>query len=92
MAPAITSTTTLWLPGLRITPTRSSTKTRPRKPPRNLWFVELVTYQYLMPTRYTLDVDLKDDINVTALKETKKRFKEMFKTGKNRWFFTKLMF
>ncbi|KAI9070494.1 hypothetical protein K1719_047543 [Acacia pycnantha] len=65
-------------------------------------FVKLVNYQHLMPTRYTLDVDLKDvvtidspqskDKKVTALKETKKRFEERFKTGKNRWFFTKLRF
>ncbi|KAK8941088.1 Eukaryotic translation initiation factor 6-2 [Platanthera zijinensis] len=50
-----------------------------------------------MPTRYTLDVDLKDvvtveslqsrDKKVTALKETKARFEERFKSGKNRWFF-----
>ncbi|XP_070673765.1 probable UDP-arabinose 4-epimerase 2 isoform X2 [Malus domestica] len=65
-------------------------------------FVKLVNYQHLMPTRYTLDVDLKDVVNVeslqtkdkkvTALKEVKKRFEERFKTGKNRWFFTKLRF
>jgi large subunit ribosomal protein L27e len=65
-------------------------------------FVKLVNYQHLMPTRYTLDVDLKEvvtgdvlqskDKKVTALKEAKKRFEERFKTGKNRWFFTKLRF
>ncbi|PKI62337.1 60S ribosomal protein L27-2 [Punica granatum] len=65
-------------------------------------FVKLVNYRHLMPTRYTLDVDLKDivtadclqskDKRVTASKETKKRFEERFKTGKNRWFFTKLRF
>ncbi|XP_027345981.1 60S ribosomal protein L27 [Abrus precatorius] len=65
-------------------------------------FMKLVNYQHLMPTRYTLDVDLKDavtpdalaskDKKVTALKETKKRLEERFKTGKNRWFFTKLRF
>ncbi|KAG4999656.1 hypothetical protein AAZX31_08G084600 [Glycine max] len=65
-------------------------------------FVKLVNYQHLMPTRYTFDVDLKDavtpdvlgtkDKKVTALKETKKRLEERFKTGKNRWFFTKLRF
>lgn len=65
-------------------------------------FVKLVNYQHLMPTRYTLDVDLKEvvtidalqskDKKVTALKETKKKFEERFKTGKNRWFFTKLRF
>ncbi|MQL86492.1 hypothetical protein Taro_019024 [Colocasia esculenta] len=57
-------------------------------------FVKLVNYNHIMPTRYTLDVDLKDvvtpdvlqskDKKVTACKETKARFEERFKTGKNR--------
>ncbi|XP_024030015.1 60S ribosomal protein L27 [Morus notabilis] len=64
-------------------------------------FVKLVNYQHLMPTRYTLDVDLKDICQhstlqskdkVTALKETKKCLEERFKTDKNMWFFTKLRF
>lgn len=65
-------------------------------------FIKLVNYNHIMPTRYTLDVDLKDvvtvdalhsrDSKVTAAKETKARFEERFKTGKNRWFFTKLRF
>ncbi|CAA6672993.1 unnamed protein product [Spirodela intermedia] len=65
-------------------------------------FVKLVNYNHIMPTRYTLDVDLKDivtadslqsrDKKVTACKETKSRFEERFKTGKNRWFFSKLRF
>uniref|UniRef100_A0A803N9H3 CCHC-type domain-containing protein n=1 Tax=Chenopodium quinoa TaxID=63459 RepID=A0A803N9H3_CHEQI len=63
-------------------------------------FVKVVNYNHIMPTRYTLDVDLKDvvsaevlqskDKKVTAAKETKARFEERFKTGKNRWFFSKL--
>ncbi|KAM7278671.1 hypothetical protein ACFE04_005805 [Oxalis oulophora] len=65
-------------------------------------FVKLVNYQHLMPTRYTLDVDLKEVVTsdvlatkekkVSAMKETKSRFEQRFKTGKNRWFFTKLRF
>ena len=65
-------------------------------------FIKLVNFQHLMPTRYTLDVDLKDvvavdslqskDKKVNAAKETKKKLEERFKTGKNRWFFTKLRF
>ncbi|KAG6422979.1 hypothetical protein SASPL_113362 [Salvia splendens] len=65
-------------------------------------FIKLVNYNHIMPTRYTLDVDLKDvvtadcllskDKKVTAAKETKARFEERFKTGKNRWFFTKLRY
>ncbi|CAI9784914.1 unnamed protein product [Fraxinus pennsylvanica] len=63
---------------------------------------KLVNYNHIMPTRYTLDVDLKDivsieslqsrDKKVTAAKEAKAGFEERFKTGKNRWFFTKLRF
>ncbi|CAN6439082.1 unnamed protein product [Victoria cruziana] len=65
-------------------------------------FVKLVNYNHIMPTRYTLDVDLKDvvtldalqshDKKVAAAKEAKARFEERFKSGKNRWFFTKLRF
>ena len=65
-------------------------------------FVKLVNYTHLMPTRYSLDVDLKDvvtvdalqsrDKKVTASKETKARFEDRFKSGKNRWFFSKLRF
>ncbi|PHT92338.1 60S ribosomal protein L27 [Capsicum annuum] len=53
-----------------------------------------------MSTRYTLDMDLKDVVNVdvlstkdkkvTAAKETKARFEERFMIEKNWWFFTKL--
>ncbi|KAJ1419995.1 Ribosomal protein L27e [Sesbania bispinosa] len=38
------------------------------------------------------DVLHSKDKKVAALKETKKRFEDRFKTGKNRWFFTKLRF
>ncbi|KAK8967894.1 60S ribosomal protein L27-3 [Platanthera guangdongensis] len=65
-------------------------------------FLKLVNYTHIMPTRYTLDVDLKDvvtldslqsrDKKITASKETKERFQDRFKSGKNRWFFTKLRF
>ncbi|KAJ4972017.1 hypothetical protein NE237_005116 [Protea cynaroides] len=63
-------------------------------------FIKLVKYNHIMPTRYTLDVNLKEvvsvdslqsrDKKVTVAKETKARLEERFKTGKNRWFFTKL--
>ncbi|XP_031488404.1 60S ribosomal protein L27-2 [Nymphaea colorata] len=65
-------------------------------------FMKLVNYNHIMPTRYTLDVDLKDvvtldalqsrDKKITAAKEAKSRLEERFKSGKNRWFFTKLRF
>ncbi|MQL92301.1 hypothetical protein Taro_024915 [Colocasia esculenta] len=60
-------------------------------------FLKLVNYNHIMPTPY---IDLKDmvtpdilqskDKKVTACKEAKARIEERFKTGKNRWFFTKL--
>ncbi|XP_050367335.1 60S ribosomal protein L27-3-like [Argentina anserina] len=65
-------------------------------------FIKLVNYQHVMPTRYSLDVDLKEvvsvdalqsrDKKVTAAKEIKARLEERFKSGKNRWFFSKLRF
>ncbi|EEF30023.1 60S ribosomal protein L27 [Ricinus communis] len=65
-------------------------------------FMKVVDYSHSMPTGYTLDVDLKDvvtpdalvsrDMKVTAAKEIKRRFEEIFKSGKNKWFFSKLRF
>ncbi|XP_027771947.1 60S ribosomal protein L27-like [Solanum pennellii] len=62
-------------------------------------FIKLVNYNHIMPTCYTLDVDLKDVFNaddiqaldkkVTGAKEAKARLEERLKTGKNRWFFTR---
>jgi large subunit ribosomal protein L27e len=55
-----------------------------------------------MPTRYSIDVELKGVVSpdvlddstkkIAAQKESKKLFEERFKTGKNRWFFTRLAF
>lgn len=54
-------------------------------------FVKLIDYQHLLPTRYTLDDDLKaivstdvlqeKDKKITTLKETNKCLEERFKTG-----------
>ncbi|KAE8722734.1 60S ribosomal protein L27 [Hibiscus syriacus] len=65
-------------------------------------FVKLVNYQDVMPTHYTLDVDLKDVVSVDSLQSNEKKvsackaamakLEERFETGKNRWFFTKLRF
>eukprot|EP00270_Netrium_digitus_P019390 TRINITY_DN763_c0_g1_i1.p1 TRINITY_DN763_c0_g1~~TRINITY_DN763_c0_g1_i1.p1 ORF type:complete len:136 (+),score=32.62 TRINITY_DN763_c0_g1_i1:132-539(+) len=65
-------------------------------------FVKLVNYNHIMPTRYQLDVDLKSVVTLDKLesaakrlearKETKKILEDRFKTGKNRWFFSKLRF
>jgi large subunit ribosomal protein L27e len=80
---------------------RSSQKTQARR--SNLkTFIKVVNYQHLLPTRYTLDVELKGVVaadvldnntkKVEANKEAKKLLEEKFKSGKNRWFFTKLRF
>ncbi|KAE8778144.1 60S ribosomal protein L27-3 [Hordeum vulgare] len=65
-------------------------------------FLKLVNFTHLMPTRYTLDVDLKEvvsgapdslttkDKKLTAANSAKAKIEDRFKTGKNKWFFTKL--
>merc|ERR1712037_239421 len=80
---------------------RISEKTREKRMKMKT-FVKLVNYNHLMPTRYSLDVDLKASItpdvveNATKRKgasiEARKVFEEKFKTGKSKWFFSKLRF
>nr|CAH7724899.1 unnamed protein product [Callosobruchus chinensis] len=65
-------------------------------------FVKVLNYNHLMPTRYS--VDLTSDLKVTPkeLKDPMKRkkvrfqtrvkFEERYKLGKNKWFFQKLRF
>ncbi|KAE8795277.1 60S ribosomal protein L27-3 [Hordeum vulgare] len=65
-------------------------------------FLKLVNFTHLMPTRYTLNVDLKGvvydapdslttkDKKITTAKSAKAKLEERFKTGKNKWFFGKL--
>lgn len=65
-------------------------------------FIKTVNYQHMMPTRYQLEVDLKNVVTSDCIdnsskreeagKEAKKLLEEKFKSGKNRWFFTKLRF
>lgn len=67
-------------------------------------FVKVINYNHIMPTRYALDVDLKTIVTtdtvgpknatkrVEACKSAKQVLEERFKTGKNRWFFSKLRF
>lgn len=66
-------------------------------------FVKVVNYNHIMPTRYSVDVQLdKSIINKDVLKdvgmkrkariEVKTKFEERYKTGKNKWFFQKLRF
>ncbi|CAA0815512.1 60S ribosomal protein L27-1 [Striga hermonthica] len=46
----------------------------------------------LVPDIVTADALVSRDKKVTACKDIKARFEERFKTGKNRWFFSKLRF
>merc|ERR1711872_575324 len=66
-------------------------------------FVRVLNYNHLMPTRYSVDVNLdKALVNKDAFRdpaqrrkarqEVKVKFEERYKTGKNRWFFQKLKF
>ncbi|XP_046342303.1 60S ribosomal protein L27 [Haliotis rubra] len=66
-------------------------------------FIKVYNYNHLMPTRYSVDVNLekslvnKDAFRDPGLKrkarrEVKAKFEERYKTGKNRWFFQKLRF
>jgi large subunit ribosomal protein L27e len=65
-------------------------------------FVKVVNFNHMMPTRYNLDIELKQVVNVdsfkdpserlTARKAVKKLFEERYNSGKNKWFFQKLRF
>merc|ERR1712170_314754 len=61
-------------------------------------FVKVVNFNHLMPTRYSVDVNLdkslvnKDAFRDPALRrkarrEAKMKFEEKYKLGKNKWFF-----
>lgn len=82
--------------------TRKSSEAKQAKASKLRAFVKVVNYTHVMPTRYTLDVDLKGAVGADATESSAKRadarkaakelLEEKFKTGKNRWFFTKLRF
>ncbi|MFH4984707.1 hypothetical protein AB6A40_011416 [Gnathostoma spinigerum] len=66
-------------------------------------FVKVVSYSNILPTRYSVDVTLdKNIVNKASLKkpgtkrlaakEVRQKFEERYKSGKSRWFFTKLRF
>jgi len=67
-------------------------------------FVKVINYSHIMPTRYGLDLDLKSVVTSetvyndnaskrpTVRRKVKKLFEERYKSGKNKWFFTKLRF
>ena len=66
-------------------------------------FLKVINYSHLLPTRLSLDVEFdKNAVNKDSLKEPKskksatkvikKEFETRYKSGKNKWFFTKLRF
>ena len=66
-------------------------------------FFKVYNYNHLLPTRYSVDVELdkkivnKDSFKSPATRrkarqEIKMKFEERYKSGKNRWFFQKLRF
>ncbi len=65
-------------------------------------FIKLLNYNHLMPTRYNFDVDFKGAVTLDALKDSKKKKEvrkeikavlgEKYKSGQNKWFFSKLRF
>lgn len=82
--------------------TKKQTKVKQARRSSLKTFTKVVNYQHMMPTRYTLDADLKNVITSDSLENSTKRteankeakaiLEEKFKSGKNRWFFTKLRF
>ncbi|KAK6729304.1 hypothetical protein RB195_006386 [Necator americanus] len=83
--------------------TKSMGKKKQEKRNKLKPFVKVVSYSHLLPTRYSVDVGFdKANINKESLKipkkkrcalaEIKSKFEERYKTGKNKWFFTKLRF
>jgi hypothetical protein len=104
-APAAANTLSALAALCRLPPLQLVSPPLPRvciPPPRLQTFIKLVNYQHIMPTRYTLEVELKGVVTpdcvdnsskkVEANKEVKALLEDKFKSGKNRWFFTKLRF
>ena len=86
---------------LRVTRRMSQKKIAHRSKVKS--FIRVVNYNHLMPTRYLLDITVdksvvnKDVFRDPAMKKkarqhVRQRFEERYKTGKNKWFFTKLRF
>ncbi|XP_064463322.1 large ribosomal subunit protein eL27-like [Ornithodoros turicata] len=83
--------------------TRSMSKKRIAKYNKIKPFLKVYNYNHLMPTRYTVDIVIdKQVVNKETWKdpakrrksrrEVKAKFEERYKSGKNKWFFTKLRF
>jgi len=83
--------------------TKSMGKKKISKRSKMKTFVKVVNFIHMMPTRYSVDVQLnKEIVNKEQLKDStskkaarahvKQCFEERYKTGKTKWFFQKLRF
>jgi len=83
--------------------TAAMTRKKVAKRSRIKPFCKLVNYNHMMPTRYGLDIDLKNQVTPEVMygatqkrknvkRIVKKCLEERYKTGKNKWFFSKLRF
>lgn len=79
--------------------TKNMPKKKVAKRSRVKPFVKTINYSHIMPTRYNLDVDLKQvsessdpAMRVLTKKAVRKVFEERYNSAKNKWFFQKLRF
>ncbi|XP_063237964.1 large ribosomal subunit protein eL27 [Bacillus rossius redtenbacheri] len=80
---------------------KKMSKTKIHKRSKIKPFIKMLNYNHLMPTRYTVDIslekttvkDLKDPMKRKKARfQTRVKFEERYKAGKNKWFFQKLRF
>lgn len=89
--------------GVEVTPrpiTKGMGKKKIAKRSKIKPFIKVVNYNHMMPTRYNLEMDLKQVVSLESFKEPSQRqaakkairkiFEERYNSGKNKWFFTKL--
>lgn len=64
-------------------------------------FVKVVNMQHVMPTRFTMDIDLRGVVNASSLEPARRRytkravrtqFEARHRSGQSAWFFSKLRF
>lgn len=82
---------------------RKHNKEERKKRSRVKPFIKCYNYTHLMPTRYLVDIPFDKSVTARdvikdrakrkkARMELKTKFQERYKTGKNKWFFSKLRF
>ena len=82
--------------------TKSMSKRKIRNRSRVRAFIKVINYNHLMPTRYSIDVDLKNVVNLDVASDASKRknacavvskkLEDKYKIGSSKWFFSKLRF